>query len=342
MKPPTWLTLDRLANWLTFGVVVIAFALSFGALKDLAADVGIIYPALYPVMIDAGLVIYNIMALQSSLKGERNRYAWFLIILATTVSVFLNVVHSLDEPPPWLTAILGSAMAAIPPLVIFGAFHLVVLRIEQNARHRRLDSTVAELETAIVGRTTELRHLDEIIGARTSEQTQLSETVRKCQAVLDDLNGAIQNRTAEQDALTVQIEQLTSELNTLKRNQRTVTRTTVQTARHAPGQNGNKSMPVTGELPDKQMAMEKLLAFVATRPEATLADIGQAIGRSKSTVSVYVSELMQAHQLGKNERGWQVVVFERQVEADSESSETSPRNGAVATAEPEPAAEANA
>lgn len=339
MKPPTWLTLDRLANWLTFGVVVIAFALSFGALKDLAADVGIIYPALYPVMIDAGLVIYNIMALQSSLKGERNRYAWILIILATTVSVFLNVVHSLDEPPPWLTAMLGSAMAAIPPLVIFGAFHLVVLRIEQQARFRRLVDTVAELESAIAKRTVELAHLDKTIDTRTTEQTQLLEIVRKSQDELGELNAAIQNRTTERDALAVQIGQLAAEFNALNRKQRTLTRINQATGPTS-GLNGNKPIPPKEELPDKQMAMEALLAFVVTQPEATLAEIGQAINRSKSTVSLYVSELTQSNRLERYEQGWHVVMPTQPLDNVGTSSDESSSDG-VSLIEPDPETEPN-
>lgn len=288
MRPPAWLTLDRLANWLTFGVVVIAFILSFGALRDLAADVGIVYPALYPVMIDAGLVIYNIMALQSSLNGERNRYAWALIILATAASVCLNVVHSLAVLPAWLAAGLGSAMAAIPPLVIFGAFHLVVLRIEQHARHQRLTRTVAELETAVA--------------ARAAEQQQLSAAVRTLASEQEALNETIQLRTEERDDLTIQVERLVSELNTLKQQQ-TLTRTAVKPGAHE-RTTGEAKTPA--EIPDKETAMETLLTYVAQRPEATLADIGQAISRSKSTVSAYVSELVQANRLLRNGSGWEV------------------------------------
>ena len=159
MNTQSWFSLSRLSNILTIGVVIIAFALSFGALRDLADEVGIVYPALYPIMIDAGLVIYNIMALQSSLNGERNRYAWFLIVMATLASVFLNVVHSLEELPAWLAVILPPAMAAIPPLVIFGAFHLVVLRIEENAKRTRVVKTLTELKTAVADKTAELNKL---------------------------------------------------------------------------------------------------------------------------------------------------------------------------------------
>jgi DNA-binding IclR family transcriptional regulator len=50
-----------------------------------------------------------------------------------------------------------------------------------------------------------------------------------------------------------------------------------------------------------------LLAYVASNPDATLNDIADMIGRSKSTVSNYVSELSEAGQLHKNGQGWEVI-----------------------------------
>ncbi len=171
---PVWLSLSRLSNWLTFGVVIIAFILSFGALKDLAAKVGIIYPALYPIMIDAGLVIYNIMALQSSLNGERNRYAWFLIVMTTLVSVLLNLVHAIETLPESLLRILAPTMAAIPPLVIFGAFHLVVLRIEESTRRTNVLNTLSDLETAVAQKQQEL---DTLIADKTAALDKLQRQI---------------------------------------------------------------------------------------------------------------------------------------------------------------------
>jgi hypothetical protein len=133
---------DAWSNRLLIIVVLIPFIVSFGALKDLAAKNGISYPFMYPLMIDLSLIIFNLVALRSSLYGERNRYAWSLVIMATLISVVLNVVHAPPVP-------LSMFMAGLPPLFILAAFHLVVMRIEQSAKRSRATLTLTHLTQKI-------------------------------------------------------------------------------------------------------------------------------------------------------------------------------------------------
>jgi hypothetical protein len=56
----------------------------------------------------------------------------------------------------------------------------------------------------------------------------------------------------------------------------------------------------------KTDALNALLQFVSANPDASLADIGQEIERSKTTVSNYVRELEQHGRLHRNGEGWQV------------------------------------
>jgi DNA-binding IclR family transcriptional regulator len=58
---------------------------------------------------------------------------------------------------------------------------------------------------------------------------------------------------------------------------------------------------------NKTEAMNALLLYVNDNPEASLADIGQQIERSKTTVSNYVQELAQNGRLERNGQGWQVL-----------------------------------
>jgi hypothetical protein len=133
---------DAWSNWLLIIVVLIPFIISFGALKELAAKNGVNYPFMYPLMIDLSLIIFNLSALRSSLYGERNRYAWSLVIMATVISVALNMVHA----PRILLAMF---MAGLPPLFILAAFHLVVVRIEQSAKHSRSMTSLTQLRQKI-------------------------------------------------------------------------------------------------------------------------------------------------------------------------------------------------
>ncbi len=130
--------IDRWSGWLTAAVVIIPFIVSYGSLKDLAAANGVNYPFMYPLMIDLSLIIFNLIALRSSLHGERNLYAWTLVVIATFISVVLNVVHAPQ-------GILPMFMAALPPLFILAAFHLVVLRIEHSAQRHQVVSTLSQM-----------------------------------------------------------------------------------------------------------------------------------------------------------------------------------------------------
>jgi len=58
---------------------------------------------------------------------------------------------------------------------------------------------------------------------------------------------------------------------------------------------------------EKADALDALLEYLAKQPDANLAEAGRAIGRSKSTVGNYVSELETAGRLRKNGNGWEVV-----------------------------------
>jgi hypothetical protein len=147
--------IDRVDNWsnrLLAVVVLIPFIVSFGALQDLAAENGVNYPFMFPLMIDLSLIIFNLIALRSSLYGERNRYAWALVVVATTISVLLNVVHASRTP-------LAMFMASLPPLFILAAFHLVVMRVEQSARRNGVVMTLAKLDRLIAQTRTEHEQL---------------------------------------------------------------------------------------------------------------------------------------------------------------------------------------
>ncbi len=144
--------IDKATNWLMDVVVFIPFVVSFGALKELAAHNGVNYAWLYPVMIDGTLIIFNLIALRSSLHGERNRYAWALVIATTAISVLLNIVHV-----PF--GVLPMFMAALPPLFILAAFHAVVLRIEHSSKKNEAVTSLNELLMAIAEATAENEQL---------------------------------------------------------------------------------------------------------------------------------------------------------------------------------------
>jgi hypothetical protein len=63
--------------------------------------------------------------------------------------------------------------------------------------------------------------------------------------------------------------------------------------------------PVQAER-SKQELLNVLLGYLGEHPNASLNEAGQAIGRSKASVSGYVNELTEAGRLFKNGHGWEV------------------------------------
>ncbi len=59
---------------------------------------------------------------------------------------------------------------------------------------------------------------------------------------------------------------------------------------------------------NKTEAQDALLAYLMEYPDATLSEAGAAIGRSKSTIGVYVRELSESGRLHKNGHGWEVEI----------------------------------
>jgi hypothetical protein len=60
----------------------------------------------------------------------------------------------------------------------------------------------------------------------------------------------------------------------------------------------------------KAQALDTMLTLYADNPNATMTEIGAAIGRSRSTVSTYLTELEQGGRVRRNGDGVQVVVAE--------------------------------
>jgi cell division protein FtsB len=205
--------IDKWSGWLTALVVIIPFIVSYGALKDLAAANGVNYPFMYPLMIDLSLIIFNLIALRSSLHGERNLYAWTLVVIATFISVVLNIVHA-------QYGILPMFMAALPPLFILAAFHLVVLRIEHTAKRHQVVNTLSHM----VKRIKEVRAEHEQLNRQNETLRQEAKTHHEQLAALREQlvqsNDELSRLQNEQlTAVHEQVAQAQNELSRLHREQ---------------------------------------------------------------------------------------------------------------------------
>jgi hypothetical protein len=279
--------LDRLTNWLLGLILFIPFLISFGALRDLSQANGVSYPWLYPIMIDGGLIIFKAIALRASLRGRRDHFAWGMAVAATAISVFLNVVHVPAEIP---TQGLARFMAALPPLVILTAFIAVSRRVEETAEWETAVATYQDLQTAIQTRQAEL---DAMLA---DKQAELDARIQAGRRELDKLSKQLAPLSQQRADLLAELDALQGQVKGARLSNL--------------GDIGGNERPDLDKanakrLSKKEQAMQRLLAYVAEHPDATLAEIGEAIGRSRSTVGNYVSELRDAGALHKNGQGWE-------------------------------------
>jgi Protein of unknown function (DUF2637) len=134
-------TLRTATALLVGAIAALAFLVSFEAISDYAVRVGAFSPGLRwaaPLLVDTFTVAATLVILARSRDGVRAVYAWSLVVIASTVSVALNVAHA----PPHLAARL---VAALPPAALLAALELVMSearRLRQQAE--RPDETGEE------------------------------------------------------------------------------------------------------------------------------------------------------------------------------------------------------
>jgi hypothetical protein len=113
----------RTLTWLLVGAIaLIAFAVSFEAISAYAVAVGAFPRSLRwcaPLLVDAFTVAACLVILARSRDGERAVYAWSLVVVASSVSVALNVAHAPPHPPARL-------VASLPPAALLAALELTM------------------------------------------------------------------------------------------------------------------------------------------------------------------------------------------------------------------------
>lgn len=318
-EPTSIQKIDQITNWLMAVIVLIPFLISAGSLVNLAGENGVSFPILYPLMVDGGLVIFKALALRESLRGRRDYYTWGMAVALTGISVALNVLH---VPATLSNLTLARCMAALPPLVILAAFIAVSRRIEQEVTVTESckETAVATLSGILQTIETRRQELDGLIIQKTAELDKLLETKT---AELDSLVAQVDQLSVQRDTLTVQLSRLnvvqhpsswTAELDSHRPTIQPVT-TNLDSIGQQPSRLQPSKLDATvqqneveldNRLSKKAEQIHRLLDFVGQNPAASLSEIADYIGRSRSTAGNYMSELTAKGILHKNGKGWEV------------------------------------
>ena len=138
-----------------FFLAVSSFVLSYDALYRLALANGITpwLAWLWPLCLDAFMVSASLAVLRNSLVSERTWYQWVLVGIFTILSISFNAIHA---PDTWL----ARSIFAIPPLVVFLAFELLVSQVKSAVRRRGVSQTLQAMTEAVSRARAELADLE--------------------------------------------------------------------------------------------------------------------------------------------------------------------------------------
>ena len=194
--------LSILTGALTLLLALFSFVLSFNSLADLAAHHNISIPILFPLTVEAAVVVFSLNALYRSLHGEAARAQWVLIIGASLLAGLFNILHAPEDP-------LSRAMAAMPSLFLLLSFETFLGQVrhtvartsaveslqELGARTASLQHEEAQLFSAISAAKTQLEAAKaqaeaQRLEAKTQLEAQLSELQAAIEAAKNDLENA--------------------------------------------------------------------------------------------------------------------------------------------------------
>ncbi|WP_129782872.1 DUF2637 domain-containing protein [Promicromonospora panici] len=120
---------------LTVAVALASFALSFSSLRDAAlwGRVPESLAFLVPVVIDASVLVYGLVALVLRARGRSSAWAWFLMFGFTVVSIGANAAHAYDVGPA-VKVLVGVVLVALAPLSVLTSTHALASLVVADNR----------------------------------------------------------------------------------------------------------------------------------------------------------------------------------------------------------------
>lgn len=118
-------------------IALLSFVLSYQVLWDEAERAGVYTPYLFPLVVDAGIVVFIIVRLYATLNGieQAERWAQVAIVAATITSIILNVAHAVDFGA-WIwsvNAVIGVVYFVISPASLATCAELLSMILKHMA-----------------------------------------------------------------------------------------------------------------------------------------------------------------------------------------------------------------
>ena len=136
-------TIAWITGALTLLLALFSFILSFNALADLAAQHNVSIPYLFPLVVEAGVIIFSLNALYRSIHDEHARWQWVLIIGSSLLAGTFNVLHA--EPDP-----VSRIIAAMPSLFLLLSFESFLNQVKHGVKRSNLVQSLEQLNAELM------------------------------------------------------------------------------------------------------------------------------------------------------------------------------------------------
>ena len=111
-----------------------SFALSYLNLTDAAIESG--YPEilawLWPLCIDAFIIMGSLFVLQANLNSESSWQGWVVLLSFTGASCFFNIVHSPED-------LISRSAHALPPIALCASLELLMIRLKRDLKRETVE-----------------------------------------------------------------------------------------------------------------------------------------------------------------------------------------------------------
>src|SRR3990172_9297604 len=128
--------MTKLIAWLTAGLVFLiaigSFILSYNALYQVALSNGINIQLAYiwPLLVDAPLVVFSLCAIVAYLHTESTWQLWLLVAGYVIATMLFNIIHAYPQLlTPLATRII---VTCVPPLSLLLSFEVLMTQLKNS------------------------------------------------------------------------------------------------------------------------------------------------------------------------------------------------------------------
>ena len=265
---------------LTLLLALFSFILSFNALTDLAAQHQVSIPYLFPLVVEAGVVIFSLNALYRSLHGEHAKWQWLLILGSSLIAGGFNVLHAQPD-------LVSRTIAAMPSLFLLLSFESFLNQIKHG-----------------VERSTVLKNLDQLQAEFEQKRDELPQRVKEREV---ELSTALQTKQTELEQLQARLEQRAQEIATMEASLAQL-QAKIEQAQFIQdsGVIHASAVEIKRDSLNIEQRRQDLLSILNTEGDIGATALASRLNISRGTVYSDLKALSEAGQVFKNGQGWEV------------------------------------